>query len=291
MTSEANFSTTLCRGTNFKIMKKILVPLDFSSCSDNALKNAIVLAEKMHMELILMHSYVIPVAMAEMAPGLLTQEIERAEKNANDQFDDLEVKFPDLNEVPYIRSVDAVPLLDSVREIIKQHDVAFVVMGTHGASGIQKVLGSNAYSIMKHVKCPVIALPEKSDISHMKHIALGGDYRSIPSHDSIQPLVDLARVFYAELKVVHIDQESKLENRQMEMARGMEKYLKPVRHSFHFRKDYDVEDGLLSFVKEHQVDLLVMISRHHGFLNRLLHGSETKRMMLDIELPLMVMHE
>jgi nucleotide-binding universal stress UspA family protein len=272
-------------------MKKILVPIDFSGCSDNALRNAIVLAEKMHMELILMHSYVIPVAMAEMAPGLLTQEIERAEKNANDQFDDLEAKFPDLKEVHYIRSVDAVPLLDSVREIVKQHDVAFVVMVTHGASGIQKVLGSNAYSIMKHVKCPVIALPEKSDISHMKHIALGGDYSNIPSHDSIQPLIDLAKAFYAELKVVHIDRENRLEDKQMEMARGMEKYLKPVRHSFHFRKDYDVEDGLLLFAKEHQINLLVMISRHHGFLDRLLHGSETKRMMLDIQLPLMVMHE
>lgn len=273
-------------------MKKILVPLDFSGCSDNALKNAIRIADRMNMELILMHSYIVPVAMAEHAAGFLTQEIELAEKNATDRFDRLEERFPDLKDINYQRFVEGGTLLDNIRGLIKAHDVAFIIMGTHGASGLQRVLlGSNAYSIMKHVKCPVIAIPEGADMSRMKHIALGGDYKSIPSHDCIQPLVDLTRALYAELHVIHIDQDKELDHNEMETARGIEKYLKSVKHSFHFKNDYDVEEGLLTFVKEENIGLLAMISRHHSFLDRLSHGSETRRMVMDIPIPLMVMHE
>lgn len=272
-------------------MKNILVPLDFSACSDNALKNAIRMADRMNMELILMHSYIVPVAMVEHATGFLTMEIEQAEKNAKSQLDQLVERFPDLKEVNYRRSIEGGTLLDSIRGLIKAHDVAFIVMGTHGASGLQRVLlGSNTYSIMKHVKCPVIAIPEGADMSRMKHIALGGDYKSVPAHDCIQPLVDLTKALYAELHVIHIDQDKELDHDEMEKARGIEKYLKSVKHSFHFKKDYDVEEGLLTFIKEQNIGLLAMISRHHGFLD-LAHRSETKRMIMDIPIPLMVLHE
>lgn len=250
------------------------------------------MADRMNMELILMHGYTVPVAMVEHSAGFLTMEIEQAEKNAKSQLDQLEERFPDLKEMTYHRSIEGGTLLDSVRGLIKSYDVAFIVMGTHGASGLQRVLlGSNAYSIMRHVKCPVIAIPEGADMSMMKHIALGGDYKSIPSHDCIQPLVDLTKAFYAELHVIHIDQDKELDHGEMEKARAIEKYLKPVKHSFHFKKDYDVEEGLLTFVKEQNIGLLAMISRHHSFLDRLAHRSETKRMIMDIPIPLMVMHE
>ncbi len=273
-------------------MKKILVPLDFSDCSDNALKNAIRLAERMNMELILMHSYTVPAAMAEHAPGALIQELELAEMKAKNEFANLEERFPDLADVKYQESVEGGMLLDNVKGLVKANDVAFIVMGTHGASGLQRVLlGSNAYSIMKHVKCPVIAIPDGADITKMKHIALGGDYKSIPGHDCIQPLIDLTKALYAELHVIHIDQDKELDHDEMDIARGLDKYLKSVKHSFHFKNDYDVEEGLLSFVKEQNVGLLAMISRHHSFLDRLSHGSETKRMMMDIPMPLMILHE
>ena len=67
-----------------------------------------------------------------------------------------------------------------------------------------------------------------------------------------------------------------------------EKHLKGVKHSFYFKQDFDVEDGLVEFAKEHEIDLLVMVHRHHNFLDRLMHGSETRRIALDIPMPLMV---
>ena len=273
-------------------MKKIIVPVDFSACSDNALKNAIVIAKRMNLELVLLHSYIIPVAVVEHAPGFINQELDMAEDAAQKQLTQLEARFPGLKDVPYRNKVEGGTLLDSMRSLVDAGDVAMVVMGTHGASGLQRaLLGSNAYSIMKHLSCPVIALPEDADIKQLKRVALGGDYKSIPSPDCLKPVIELARAFYAEVQVIHISPDKDLEHGELDMARGLEKYLKHIKHSFHFHTDMDVEDGLVTFAKENSVDLLAMISKRHSFLERLTHGSETRRMMLDIPMPLMVMHE
>lgn len=273
-------------------MKKILVPLDFSACSDNALKNAILIAERMHMELVLLHSYLIPVAMVEHAPGYLTQEIEFSEKTAQDQFKHMLKRFPELAKINYQKHIEAGPLLDAVRTIQKNEELALVIMGTHGATGLNRVLlGSNAYNVMKNVTCPVIALPEDADLKSIKRIALAGDYKNALNPSCLQPVIDLANAFYAEIAVIHIDQDKNLDSHEMELAKRLEGYLKHVKHSFHFRTDFDVEDGLLHFAKEQKAHMIAMINKRHSFLDWLAHGSETRRMMLDIPMPLMVLHE
>ncbi len=273
-------------------MKKILVPLDFSACSDNALENAILIADRMHMELILLHSYLIPVAMVEHAPGYLTQEIEYSEKSSKEQFGHMLARFPKLEKMNFQKHIVAGPLLDAVRNIQKKEDLAFVVMGTHGASGLNRVLlGSNAYNVMKNVNCPVIALPEGANLKGMKRIALAGDYKNALNPTCLQPVIDLASTFYAEIAVIHIDQDKDLERHEMELAKRLEGYLKHVKHSFHFRTDYDVEEGLVAFAKDKKADMVAMVNKRHSFLDWLAHGSETRRMMLDIPMPLMVLHE
>ena len=273
-------------------MKKILVPVDFSACSDNALSNAILIAERMHMELLLLHTYLIPVAMVEHAPGYLTQEIELSEKSAHDQFEHLLKRFPGLERVKHKTIIEAGPLLDAVRTIQKNEGFSIVVMGSHGATGLNRVLlGSNAYNVMKNVACPVVALPEKADLKRLKRIALAGDYKSAHNPSCLQPVIDLASAFFAEVAVIHIDQSKNLNAHDMELAKKLEGYLKHVKHSFHFRTDYDVEDGLIGFAKEQKADMIAMINKRHSFLDWLAHGSETRRMMLDIPMPLMVLHE
>lgn len=273
-------------------MKKILVPLDFSACSDNALQNAMFIADRMNMELILLHSFLIPVAMVEHAPGYLTQEVEFSEKTAHDQFDHMVERFPGLKKVPYKKFIEAGPLLDAVRSIAKNEDLAMVVMGTHGASGLNRVLlGSNAYNVMKNVECPVIALPEDADIKKLKRIGLAGDYKDALNPDCLQPVIDLATALFAEVAVIHIDRDKNLDSHEMELAKRLGGYLKHVSHSFHFRTDQDVEEGLIAFAKEEKIGLVAMINKRHSFLDWLAHGSETRRMMLDIPMPLMVLHE
>jgi nucleotide-binding universal stress UspA family protein len=274
-------------------MKKILVPIDFSDCSKTALKNAIRIAERMHMELLLYHSVVVPVGFAEGAPvGGMDMGFEEMEEQCKKDMSALVKDYPLLEKIPYQVIIQYGSLQESINDLTKEHDVALVVMGTHGASGLSgALLGSNAYHVMKHVELPVIALPEGADISKMKHIALAGDYLSTPNSGLIQMVVDIAKAFFAQIHIIHIDKGNVVVKDQIDIARAMERYLKNTNHSFHFRNFEDVEEGLLEFAREMNIELLVMVAKSHSFFDKLRKGSHTKKMILDIPMPLMVLHE
>ncbi|MGW8121619.1 universal stress protein [Roseivirga echinicomitans] len=273
-------------------MKKIIVPVDFSNCSKNALLNAIIVAERMNMELVLLHSFMLPMATSDGTPLMVGSMIDDLQNASESRMTDFVKENRELKRVKFSTEVTAGLLLASLNDALKNHDTAYVIMGTYGASGLKKAfIGSNAYTVIKNVKRPVIALPEDADITKMKRIAMSGDYKQIPSAAAIESVIKLTQAFFAHLYIIHIDQDKALEQDELEIAKGMEKYFKKVPHSFHFKRDYDVEDGLLAFAKEEDIDLLVMISRHHSLIDRITRGSETKRMVMDIPMPLMILSE
>jgi len=274
-------------------MKKILVPVDFSDCSRSALKNAIKIAERMQMELLPYHSVVVPVGFAEGAPaGGMDMGFEEMEEQCKKDLKSLISEFPLLEKIPFKEIIQYGSLSDAINELLVKENVGLIVMGTHGASGLSgALLGSNAYHVMKHVDVPVIALPDNADISRMKHIALAGDYLSIPQPELLQMVIDMAKAFFAQIHIIHIDKGHVVVKDQIDIARSMERYLKNTNHSFHFRNFENIEEGLMEFANEMNIELLVMIAKNHNFFDRLRNGSHTKRMMMDIPMPLMVLHE
>ena len=275
------------------IMKKLIVPIDFSDCSKNALANAIKIAERMKLDLVLYHSVMVPVGFAEGAPvGGADYSFQELEKQSRASLNEVVTEFPLLEQITYETAIQYGPLHEGINEMNEDGSVAMVVMGTHGASGFAKALiGSNAYYVMKNVACPVIALPEDADITKMTHIGIAGDFLSVPNPDLIHTVTELARAFYAQLHVIHIDTGDVEVKGQIDVARRMEKYLKNNNHTFHFRKFDDVEEGLEETAQELNIELLAMIAKHHGFFDRLRNASHTKKMVLDIPMPLMVLHE
>ena len=270
-------------------MKKLLVPLDFSPCSFNAMENAIEVADHLNMELLLFHSFLVPVVAAEYGAAFSNEALEQAQETAQMHFNHVEDAFPRLSEVPYETLVRGGSLVDNIRLLSSEFDIAMIVMGSHGATGLQRaLLGSNAYSIMNNIHIPVIALPENANLKQIKRLGLAGDYKTTPKPEVLNAVKALANAFYAEVRVIHIDQEKNLDSEQLETAKSLEKHLKGVKHSFYFKRDMDVEDGLVEFAKEHEIDLLVMVHHRHNLLERLLHVSETRRIAMDIPMPLMV---
>ena len=274
-------------------MQKIIVPIDFSECSKNALKNAFKIAERMQMELVIYHSIVMPIGFSEANPsGAVGYNFEEMKSEAKNRLRKLVQPFSLTKKVPYKIVIRYGTLHESINELHQEEKITLVVMGSQGASGIAATLiGSNAYHVMKQVNIPIITLPENADISSMKHIALAGDYVDIPDHDDMQLLIKIVKAFYAQLHIIHIDKTNKMVKNQIDIARSLEKYLNHINHSFHFRKFDNIEEGLLSFAQEVNVNLLAMVSKQHSLFERLRHGSHTRNMMLDIPMPLMVLRE
>jgi nucleotide-binding universal stress UspA family protein len=142
-------------------LNRILVPVDFSKFSDNALGYACAFAEQFGAELHLMHVLQDVVAMMP-EPGLFVPPsgdwLEDLEKSARDEL----AKLPEpamRGKLQVVREVrQGAPFLEIIR-YAREHKVDLIVLGTHGRSGLAHVLlGSVAEKVVRKSPCPVLSV-------------------------------------------------------------------------------------------------------------------------------------
>ena len=140
-------------------LKKILVPTDFSACSDAALRYARALCEAFDAELHLLHvvqdPYTQPWA-AEAFPTPLGEMLEQWQQQARDRLATL---VPE-QETSRSRMATVVgsPFYEIVRYAEEQR-IDLIVIGTHGRGPIgHMLLGSVAEKVVRKSPCPVLTV-------------------------------------------------------------------------------------------------------------------------------------
>lgn len=143
-------------------IKHLLVPLDFSEASLNALESAVHIAKRQDLNITLIH--VIPYGSLiqsgyesiPVAPIVL----ENVKKSVKEKLilvaEDILKKYQ--LGVNTIISTGAVAI--EITRVASQMQAEMIVMGTHGASGLREFfLGTNAYDVIKLATCPVLTIP------------------------------------------------------------------------------------------------------------------------------------
>jgi len=142
-------------------MKKIVVAIDFSDCSINALVHALSIAQKTSSDLILV--WVDKPASEKdkfiEKTGDFTGEVRK-------QFDALITKYqPDLTGHTISYKLRTGKIYREVAIEAHESKAMLVVAGTHGASGFEEFwIGSNATRIISACRCPVITIRAGIDI-------------------------------------------------------------------------------------------------------------------------------
>ena len=149
-------------------VERILVPVDYSTCSRAALRTAVELAQKFNAALDVVHvwdrpSYVTDVVMTTTEPVSGKSLIRMIQENAQRDLDE----FLQTSELPSGTSVagrllsgdPASALLHELRG--RAHDL--VVVGTHGRTGLSHVLlGSVAEKLVRLSPVPVLTVPDET---------------------------------------------------------------------------------------------------------------------------------
>ena len=141
-------------------IQKILCPVDFSEPSREAMQHAEQLAKALGAEMLLAHVVVpalYPVAFgaAPMGAVSLDQDAQEAVK-ANLQATAQEVSE---RGVPCQALVDVGTPSRRLVEMVQEHGVDLLVIGTHGATGLSHVLlGSTAERVVRLCPCPVLTV-------------------------------------------------------------------------------------------------------------------------------------
>jgi universal stress protein A len=143
--------------------KKILCPIDFSEYANEALKFAVLLAEKNRSSLHLIH--VLPKInyydwnMNGVYPLISEELLDNEKRETENKLIDLVKKLKAQNpkiDISY-EMIDTNTIADNIVNIAKKTNTDLIIMGSHGRKGIDRILmGSVAESVLRHAECNVM---------------------------------------------------------------------------------------------------------------------------------------
>lgn len=149
-------------------IKRILVPTDFSSTSDLAVKYAVEIAARHGASLLLLHVLEDPSHTA-VYPDAYFAELPTLRKDMRDEAErrlrELAAWCRTLDVDAAIDVVDGRPPQAIAREAAHR-GTDLIVMGTHGRSGIAHlVLGSVAERVVRSAPCPVLTVRDTARVA------------------------------------------------------------------------------------------------------------------------------
>jgi nucleotide-binding universal stress UspA family protein len=139
---------------------KILVPIDFTSVTENALKYSIGLTGTLDVsEIILFHV----VASEKDTPSSL------------EKLNNLIAKYKEQTKVRMDSLIKAGNIFDRIGSTAAEIDAALIVMATHGIKGMQRLLGSYAMKVITNSDTAYIVVQQKP-YTEIKKILVPVDY-------------------------------------------------------------------------------------------------------------------
>ncbi len=161
---------------------KIIVPIDFTPVTENALHYAIQLPPCKHVTLFHVVSAAKDVADAEIKLQTL---IKKYAPQFKGEFSSL---------------VNIGNLFDNIGEAASAEKPDLIVMGTHGVKGLQHIVGSKALKMITNSNTPFIVIQHKP-YSEIKNILVPVDFTR-ESKQILPFLILLAKVFNAQLQLI-----------------------------------------------------------------------------------------
>lgn len=272
-------------------IQKILVPTDYSANAKRSGQLAAMLAKSIGAELIMYHTYHLPVV------GV-AESIVIVEREQNDQLEKMQEYVEELKieygEIKVSGLVDFGSATDCISNFVSKNKIDLIIMGTKGETDSSNVLfGSVATHVMNNVKCPVLIIPKGSRAYNISEVLFATDYHY--TNDTLKflsPFMALMQEYEPFIHIVSIkpDQVEQNHSRNVEETK-LKEIMKNFKTSYHYIESPDTENELFHFAEKNHCDLIVMVTKHYSLWERIFHRSLTKQIAMHSEIPILVLHE
>lgn len=283
---------SILKHEDYGTMTKIVVPIDFSKSSENALKYAYHLAKIQNKVIKLVHAYH-PVSVDVDGVSIIDPHVENIKRK---QLKQLSYKKKELEEIdpklPYVDEEFRVGFaVEEITELSKDDHTDMIVMGSTGrGSALKKWFGSVSLEVLKKAKAPVLIVPPSAEFKGIREVLYATDN---PLVDSVvlEMLSEIIKPFKIKLHLVHVKDHSSSPADHSNILRLLESFYSPDQLAYTEVKGDDIANTIDVYARHHKIDLIVMTRKKRTLLEGLLKPSITAKMAIYTTLPLLVFHE
>lgn len=272
-------------------MKKILFPTDFSEVANNAFVHALEFAKVVHAELVLLHTFELPVYDNQFFPENYAVIYDSLELS---QFDAFKDEIPKLRAIAEEHHLDNIKmthrlmdgdLLSNIRKSIKEDKIDFVIMGTSGATGWEAFfVGTNTGSVITGIDIPMLCIPLEAKFKKIKTIGFTTRFRT-KDKKALKTVLDIAKKTNAKVKCLYVKTSSSDVSKETIEKWETEFMQEPI--EFFVITSDAVKETILDFILYKEIDVLTMLTYKRGFFEGIFKPSLTKKMAANFEIPIL----
>lgn len=266
--------------------KKILVGIDYTKSSINALNYAAGLAQVSKSSLVLFHVYDFPVVHTNA--GLYMVDYRSIKKDDLEKLEKLRVKIQAEHPKLIVETINSnISFRSYVEELAVNKKINYVVIGLETKSKISKFIwGTTGIDIAGKVDCPVIIVPEKYQHFKYENLVATIDYKQDLKKVVIRRAEKFAKEHKLNCELIHFQTDDELDF-GLEAAE-----LKKQAAHFNIKvvKTKNFNDGLKKYIAQNKTDLVVLFSRSHSAVYKLFNDTNTKAIAFNSNIPVMSIH-
>lgn len=180
-------------------------------------------------------------------------------------------------------------LIKGINDLIIKENIDLVAIGISGKGNENKnIIGSNTLKLMQDCAAPVLVIPSKVDFKHITNVMLAWDHKDTKKTLPVNKLTIFLQALLAKLYVVYIDNNSYQTAADiLEESRDLRELLEELTPEVHSPKQRSITDGLLQFVDEHNVDIMIIVPKKASLLEEFFKQRSTTKIALRTEIPML----
>ncbi len=238
-------------------------------------------------KLILVHAVYLS-SMPRASVTLKTKEIEKnmaehAQEDIQLLCKKLQNNYPELS-ISY-EIIHKEPLDEVIMTYAKYNLIDLIVMGTKGASGINKFLiGTNTSTIINKSNIPVIAVPEYAEYTGFKKILYASDLKNI--HTELRSILPFAQKFQSSLTIMYVHRDNN------EEAMDHDKLQSELQTTYNYKNLFvqvsihkDIIVAIEEFINSWSPDMLVLFTHKLTLFENIFGKSITQEMSFRSKIP------
>ncbi len=272
-------------------MKKILVPVDFSTQSENALEMASAFAKAYNAEILVLHMMGLTDAVFIQEEGDNVAQAVYHMKLAQKQFLTFLDK-PYLDGVKVTEIVQNYKIFEEINNLAKEQQIDLIVMGSHGTKGLrEEFVGSNTEKVVRTSEIPVLVIKDKVGDYMPQNIVFACDFKT-ENVTAYREAIPLFEKLEARVHLVYINLPADRFRSSKEIEEDMSSFMRLAEFGKPLHQDdllivngYSIESGLYEYAKKVNADALAIPTHGRKGLSHFFRGSVAEALVNHSKMP------
>lgn len=249
-------------------VRTIVVPYDFSECATDALRVAARIARQNGACVDVVHLY-------EQMTDFHTENQKLRE--------DIESRLDRIPELPFLQGIELKKFMLrqlSLTEMFRNERIAqadLIVMGSHGATGLKGIVGSNTQRIVRLAPMPVLVIKHHIEDFVVQDLVFASNFsaQDVEKFEAFRPVIDL---WDPRIHLLKVNTPKSFE-RSEDSHRAIDAFLQ--RHELRkftatIYNDLSIEEGILNFARGIDADMIAMATHGRKGFFHVVNGSLTE---------------